>query len=542
MYMKITKISIQNYRSIRAESITPSDFNIFVGRNNHGKTNFFEAIEWFFNGQRRGENVSDICYGQSTTDEVSVEIEFSGALDGASRMTNEKNKTSIEKLLNGSDVVSIRRTSVDVKNRKITVNGVTTEKPPSGFDNALNDFLPKFEYVDTKKFYSDLAKYGKTTPVGSMLSGVLEVLLEDNPEYQAFQNKFQELFGDDKSQVKAELDKLSGKVKVYLEKQFPECVKVEFAVSEPTFEDLLKNFSTTIDDGVVTNADEKGDGMQRALMLAIIQTYCDYRKEREDIGKTFLFFIDEAELHLHPTAQRNLKNALIELSQKGDQVFINTHSSVFVADDTSSQTIYRVEKIDKQTQAKEISPIEKQSLVYELLGGSPADLLLPRNFLIVEGVSDCAFLKEIIRRFYPDKPAIQIISANGDLKKQARSMDAVNAAYIPLGISTPIYKDRIIILCDGVIERVEDKKKFLESYPHLIPNNQFFELPVNAIEKYFPDPWKKDDGAIAELDKDMNGKLKYCRDQVAREVSQTQFESEMKVAFDAIARCWELAY
>lgn len=50
--------------------------------------------------------------------------------------------------------------------------------------------------------------------------------------------------------------------------------------------------------------------MQRALMLAIIQVYADYRKENEDLGKSFLFFIDEAEPHLHPAAQRKLKSLL----------------------------------------------------------------------------------------------------------------------------------------------------------------------------------------------------------------------------------------
>lgn len=56
--------------------------------------------------------------------------------------------------------------------------------------------------------------------------------------------------------------------------------------------------------------------MQRALMLSIIQAYADFRREREMAGKNFLFFIDEAEIHLHPTAQRNLKEALLSLSER----------------------------------------------------------------------------------------------------------------------------------------------------------------------------------------------------------------------------------
>src|SRR5699024_3367069 len=132
---------------------------------------------------------------------------------------------------------------------------------------------------------------------------------------------FDELFDDEGSAVKLEFDRLGDNVKTHLEKQFAECTKVSFEVTSPEFNDLLKNFQTRVDDGVETYASEKGDGMQRALMLAIIQAYADYRKGREDAGKSFLFFIDEAELHLHPTAQRKLKEVLLILSSELDQVF-----------------------------------------------------------------------------------------------------------------------------------------------------------------------------------------------------------------------------
>ena len=94
------------------------------------------------------------------------------------------------------------------------------------------------------------------------------------------------------------MDELAGTVKFYLEKQFPDTTKVEFLITPPLFDELLKTFETEIDDGILTSADEKGDGMQRALMLAIIQTYAEYRRKTDTSCKTFLFFIDEDELHL----------------------------------------------------------------------------------------------------------------------------------------------------------------------------------------------------------------------------------------------------
>ena len=108
----------------------------------------------------------------------------------------------------------------------------------------------------------EVAKYGKNTPIANMLSGVLSAILEQNKDYAAFRGKFDELFTAPESEVRVKLDELSGKVRVCLEKQFPDTNKVVFEVAEPVFEDLLKNFDTSIDDGVYTDADEKGDGMQ----------------------------------------------------------------------------------------------------------------------------------------------------------------------------------------------------------------------------------------------------------------------------------------
>ncbi|WP_240666932.1 ATP-dependent nuclease [Vibrio parahaemolyticus] len=294
--MKISKVTINNFRSIEKAVFDFNDFNVFVGQNNAGKTNLFEAIEWFFKGVTKGKSLKDLHPNRNTAKEISVEIEFKGAQHGAENMRNETNKTKMLNVLDGHDTLSVKRTSSEPTKRKLTIDGVELAKNPAGFDKAFNDFLPKFEYIHTKQYFDEVAKYSSKTPVGIMLSSVLEEILQDDPQYRAFRSKFDELFDDEESAVKVEFDKLGDSVKTHLEKQFAECTKVSFEVSSPEFDDLLKNFQTRVDDGVETYASEKGDGMQRALMLAIIQAYAEYRKSRDDAGKSFLFFIDEAEL------------------------------------------------------------------------------------------------------------------------------------------------------------------------------------------------------------------------------------------------------
>ena len=60
--MKISRIKIENFRSIKDSEFSTTDFNIFVGQNNCGKTNFFEALVFFFNGIRKGGNVDELKF------------------------------------------------------------------------------------------------------------------------------------------------------------------------------------------------------------------------------------------------------------------------------------------------------------------------------------------------------------------------------------------------------------------------------------------------------------------------------------------------
>jgi putative ATP-dependent endonuclease of OLD family len=549
--MKISRIKIQNFRSIELTEFRATDFNIIVGQNNCGKTNFFESIEYFFNGLGKGSNITDLKYKREAEREITIEIEFSGALEGAAQMRNQANRTKMENVLNQNDNVVIIRSSELLK-RKVLVNNIEVN-PGTGFDGALNDFLPKFEYVNTRQYYESVAKYSKSSPVGIMLSGVLATILEANDQYLQFQAKFRELFEDDDSAIKAEFESVGNRVKIHLEKQFPDCTKVKFEVTAPVFDDLLKNFDTTVDDGIETLAEEKGDGMQRALMLAIIQAYADFRKANDEAGKSFMFFIDEAELHLHPTAQRKLKNVLYTLSQNNDQVFINTHSSVFVADNEENQTIFKAEKHNGQTKIEATTDRQKPYIVFELLGGSPSDLLLPRNFLIVEGVSEYELLTRVVDRFYPNMPHIQIIKACGDIEQINRTINSIEKAFTPLDLS--IYKERLVILMDQPsTSTFSSVSEFLKRNRHLQINHQHYQLAERNLEQCYPDitdeshgNWKKTQFELDELNEsrnkvfNSNRKVQLAK-HVGNNITQQQFETDLICCFNALTACWSKAY
>lgn len=561
--MKISKIVIDNFRSIEHAEINFSEFNILVGQNNHGKTNTLEAIEWFYLGVGSYENIAR--KSGSSSDQILVEVTFTDAQGGIEKMKNEKNKATISKKIGESEEVIIRRI-IDPHETKTSKRLIYNhskkeyEDHGTGFDRALNDLLPTLEFVKTETTSKDVIKYGRTTQIGKMLGQVVnEILAGGDVRYQKFLDDFIELFQTSDSAVSIKLKEISEKVKGYIIKQFPDCKEVIFDVKSPEFSDLLKNFNASIDDGTLTEASEKGDGMQRALMLAIIQTYADYRRENESI-KNFVFLIDEAELHLHPTAQRSLKSALVELAEDGDQILITTHSSVLISDDLDNtsikQKIFKIEKNNHVSEITEQKKSDKQDIVYDLLGGSPADLLMPRNFLIVEGESEYRFLKLIIDRFYISKPEIKIIKAFGDIDQAGKAIGAIEKVFTP--ISESLYADKCIIMMDALANSSmqtsfnEFKVRFQDS---LNPNEQVFFLPVNSIEQYYPiakteqilpennhlhvPKWKRNESEV----KSMEGhqKIKLARS-VGTYIEPSQFEQEMQEIKNALEACWDKSF
>jgi len=526
--MRISKIIVENYRSIQKVEVFPDKFAVFVGQNNHGKTNFFEAIEWFYNAKNTKD---DEHFKRDTNNTVSVEIFFEDIVDSdIEKLKTEAHKTKIRDLLGECTNFSVIKKSTN--NKRIYIVNNEDKGNPSGLDTAINEFLPKLEYVNTKIRLDDVSCYKAKNPIGTMLSGVLSAIIENSQDYIDFKKTFAQLFESDSSEVRKELNTLGTKVEIYLQKQFPDGTKVKFTVNSPEFDDLLKNFETTVDDGVETKAEDKGDGMQRAIMLSIIQAFADYRKEQSG-GGNFLFLIDEAELHLHPAAQRALKKALLDICET-DQVFINTHSSVLVVDNHEYQKIFKVEKQEKITDIIEIGDTEKINIIFDLLGGSPSDLLLPRNFLIVEGRSEFEFINIIIKRFYTKKfKGIKIIFAGGDIDEQEPSLLAVHKLFVPLaGSDNPIYKDKAIVLIDKPNGKQQTKyNQFKTGYPYLFNNNQIFELDVETLEQYYPNGYKK-----AKNELETNKKVDYAN-KVAMNITKEQFESEMKIIFDAIEAC-----
>jgi hypothetical protein len=64
-------------------------------------------------------------------------------------------------------------------------------------------------------------------------------------------------------------------------------------------------------------------------------------------------------------------------------------------------------------------------------------------------------------------------------------------------------------------------------------------LTVEAIEIYYPEPWRKSPEQVKEM---RNGEKSALAEAVGSAIAREQFEQEMPVVFAALSAAWSLAH
>src|SRR5262249_32169787 len=103
--LKLTKLTIKNYRSIREESFILPALAVLIGKNDAGKSNALEAIDILIEGSKDSVAPTDFY-------DLALPIEIEGSFDGAAEyleLIDEQNRTKIRERLDGDGGVRLRR-------------------------------------------------------------------------------------------------------------------------------------------------------------------------------------------------------------------------------------------------------------------------------------------------------------------------------------------------------------------------------------------------------------------------------------------------
>lgn len=403
--MKIRRVNIHNWRSIRDVEIDFRDLMVIIGQNNHGKSNVLSSLLFFFGEISCSEH--DFTRG---TEELYVEVLFSDL--------DEDDKRQFAKYLTIEGTITVRKRVVG-KNAAAEYRGYCQIPEEDCLKEERISEFNKKELHDTLPFKSLLPDKGRITKetflkaqrdyVAQNLETVrLNYELEETP-FMGERNVAQGIFGqvffvpavknameefsskgksifsqlltnvinemsshneiyrDVKDRVRNLTEKLNKKISDgTLNSDRPEQIselekgleselanwntKIDIEITPPNVDDVLRlGTNVWIDDGVPTDVNRKGHGLQRALIFALIKAWAkvtksqrekaheateegegeEYRASRK-VSESTYFIFEEPELYLHPQAQRELYDSLKQLSNAGNQVVLSTHSSSFI--------------------------------------------------------------------------------------------------------------------------------------------------------------------------------------------------------------------
>lgn len=181
------------------------------------------------------------------------------------------------------------------------------------------------------------------------------------------------------------LESLSNSITETVASFLPSVKEISLRASQSTRANLLRRaVQIDVNDGVLTELGQKGDGVQSLVALALMR----YASEGEGTNQNSIVAIEEPESHLHPKAVRDLRDVIFSLSSK-NQVIVSSHSPLLVKWEGNTSTI--IVGGNKATKAKNIAEVR------DSLGVLVSDNLTTAEFtLIVEGASDRKILTKII--------------------------------------------------------------------------------------------------------------------------------------------------
>ena len=465
--MKIREVTIRNWRSIRSVTLSAHDLMIFIGQNNHGKSNILSAILFFF-----GETGLDGLDFHRGTKELFVEVVF-GDLDDADR-------TTFKKYVTAKNTMQVRKVATKEGSfsyhgyveapeedwlREVGINAYTKREdaqalpladllPAAGritkdaFREAQEKYIQEhrddlsFSYAleegpflgaknvakgifgdvyfvpSVKKAEDDLSTKGRSV-FSTLYARVINKMSETNKEFRDAKERIASLMrilnriNEDGTENRARPAELTSFEKSLDEELKNWAATIDVEITPPNIDDIFKIGATVwVDDGIRTDVGRKGQGLQRALIFALVRSLAklahqegqenrategDNRKDSSrQASRSSYFVLEEPELYLHPQAQREPFDSLVELSKGESQVLLCTHSSSFISlDHYWSICVVRKNTIEEGTTVfqctEDLFPDAKEKDLFNIaywINPDRGELFFARKVVLTEGPTD----------------------------------------------------------------------------------------------------------------------------------------------------------
>lgn len=362
--MYIKKIVLHNFKSFSSNNSKNEDIeiqfssgiNYLVGNNNVGKTTILNSLDFLTKGGKK-ENVISKGHEQENVS-VTIVIDDVNPLEGSLKKYNPYIENHQLTLQRSSEENTVKQgkdgkeknVKFDIKKVRFFNYQKEQFENPTGIGSTITDLIdPQIVYADMHN--EDYQDFGTTKTTGKLIQ-IITKEFQTGPEFAALKKAHKEAFGD--NGIKKYLNDTENNIDEILSDQFGDS-KMKFKFDFPKVNDLIKNGNiVSTENGIETDISEKGNGLQRALALAIIQVYSKVSTKDENTQ----FLIDEPEIYLHPKAQDKLIDSLVNLSKNGNQVFITTHSPYILRHYREDNDSIIILSLKKESNQKKINFVD----------------------------------------------------------------------------------------------------------------------------------------------------------------------------------------
>ncbi|HOP08518.1 MAG TPA: AAA family ATPase [candidate division Zixibacteria bacterium] len=444
--MKLSQVSIHNFRGIIDASMRFQSYALLVGANNAGKSTIIDCIRAFYEKDGfKFKKEDDFPFKGATNQESWVELTFS--LNDQEYDSLKDEYKSAEKSLK---VRKYFQTSVKLHDSKNATgwilgyksDGNLSDEPFYGAKNVQSGKFGDLIYIPAISKVDEHAKLSGPSALRDLITNIMSDVVEESEAYKLltervtdFADSVRAMETEDKLSLSSFEDDLNSLL-------LPWQTKFSLKFTTPSTPEIIKSMlGWDIRDNNLEKSqgvEYFGSGFQRHFIYSLIQLGAKYvprkvsKKVKDFTPSLNLVLFEEPEAFLHPPQQDELARNLIKVSEAEDwQVTCSTHSAYFVSRNASripaiiraqrsdgiikifqvnltqwnnivdanhaiKQIANNYPKVKKRMQADDLKP-EMEAVKYFLwLNPDRAGMFFAENVLLVEGPSETALINRLL--------------------------------------------------------------------------------------------------------------------------------------------------
>lgn len=390
----LTRLKIKNLGPIKEDEVYFNDFTFFVGRNNAGKSHYLKAVELLLSTGIRKEHIPKWQHDKSQP--ITLEGDFTGVSSFTDLVTASNHKQAIENAISDGVLKVAPILDPELGSQLGIYKKDGTLHNPTGFSGNLLKILPDIISIpataDTVQELVDKS----TTALGKLKKEVMSSFFQElaSKTKTILTDLDDFLHSQDEGIRSKTITEFETELKEEFMGEFSDVVpSVEFGLPDETV--IAKEMKIFLDDGYKTEVEQKGHGLQRATLLAFLKLLAKRGKKYQGRPAP-IFLIGEIESFLHPFAQKEMANALIQMMERY-QIITSTHSPFIV----TPATIEGYRRVRKETRngskniAINVSNIDVDLVKRHLERRGNLEGLFADRVILIEGNHDENFYERL---------------------------------------------------------------------------------------------------------------------------------------------------